>query len=396
MGTPASIPADTPRETRIQGASNTGPTQGLTLAPGQQPCATAKQILPQHAPGAPQPTKSGHRQLPFTTIVMPALNEERFIAHAIGSIMPPPGEIECELIVADGGSTDRTCQIVRDLMRKDDRIRLVSNPQRIQAAAMNLAAGIADARAKILVRADCHALYPPGFVTHCVRTLLQTNSASVVVPMRAQGQGRLQKAIAAAQNCRLGNGGAAHRMGGASGYVEHGHHAAFLRDVFEDLGGYDTGFVCNEDAELDRRITASGNRIYLAGDAPITYFPREKLESLAKQYYRYGIGRAQTTVKHRARPRLRQLLPVACLLGCTVAFGLALIDPRALLVPAAYIALCLITGIFVAVREKDPAALASGVAAIVMHMSWASGFLVGLAKSMLAPPQQDARVIGTT
>ena len=93
---------------------------------------------------------------------------------------------------------------------------------------------------------------------------------------------------------------------------------------------------------------------------------------------------------------LRQLLPVACLLGCTVAFGLALFDPRALLVPAAYIALCLITGIFVAVRETDPAALGSGVAAIVMHMSWASGFLVGLAKSMLAQPQQDARAIGTT
>lgn len=338
----------------------------------------------------------GSPSLPFTSIVMPALNEERFIEEAVNSILPCRNEIDCELIVVDGGSTDRTRQIVRELMQADDRIRLVSNPQRIQSAAMNLAASIADQRASVLVRADCHAIYPSGFVTHCVRTLIEKNAASVVVPMRAHGEGWLQKGIAAAQNCRLGNGGAAHRMGGSSGYVDHGHHAAFRRRIFEDLGGYDTSFVCNEDAELDRRITDSGHRIYLAGDAPITYFPRESLERLALQYYRYGLGRAQTIAKHRTWPRPRQLLPVACLLACTSALGLAVVDARSLLIPLAYAAVCLVSGALIAAREKDLAMITSGIAAMVMHMSWAAGFLVGVVRSTRGPARPAAPPIGAT
>lgn len=313
----------------------------------------------------------------FVTIVMPALNEERYVARAIASVAPRSADLAWELLVADGGSTDATCNVVERMAASDPRIRLLRNAKRIQAAGVNLGARHADARATHLVRADCHAEYPPGFVERCVRTLGETGAAAVVVPMRTKGMNCMQRAVAAAQNSRLGNGGAVHRLPGESGFVDHGHHAAFELAAYRQLGGYDESFPQNEDAELDRRMADAGRRIYLDAEAVLTYYPRSDLVSLARQYFRFGTGRANMLIKHRVRPRLRQMLPVAALLVCLASLGLAAADPLFLSAAAAYVLACIVWGAALAVRERDLCLLVSGVAAVVMHMSWAAGFLFG-------------------
>lgn len=336
------------------------------------------------AASAPQPAAR-----PFVSIAMPALNEERYIADAIGSIVPRTDAFDWELLVLDGGSTDRTRSVVEGLARRDPRIHLLSNERRIQAAAVNLAARRADPRAGILVRADCHAAYPDRFVETCVERLVELGSASVVVPMSATGKGCIQMAIAVAQNSRLGNGGSAHRTGGWSGYVEHGHHAAFDRQAFLALGGYDERFTHNEDAEFDRRLTTSGRRIYLDGALPIRYFPRDSFGALARQYFAYGRGRARTVLKHRAMPRLRQMAPVLVVIGSLAALAMTPLDPRFLVLPMLYAFACLAWGGALALKDRTPCVALSGLAAIVMHLAWGTGFLVEIAahrRRAMAPP----------
>jgi len=48
----------------------------------------------------------------FVTIVMPALNEERYVARAIASVLPRSADLAWELLVADGCRTDATCESV--------------------------------------------------------------------------------------------------------------------------------------------------------------------------------------------------------------------------------------------------------------------------------------------
>jgi succinoglycan biosynthesis protein ExoA len=321
-------------------------------------------------------------QKPFVSIVMPALNEEDYIEAAIRSVLPRADAIDYELLVMDGGSTDRTEAIVTALGAANPRIKLIRNPRRIQSAAMNIAARDADPRAKYLLRADCHADYPDGFAERTVAALRETGAASVVVTMHSQGKGCVQKAVAAASNSRLGNGGSAHRRAGGSAYVEHGHHAAFDRATYLELGGYDESFRHNEDAEYDQRVVRSGRRIYLLGDLAIRYFPRDGLVALARQYKNYGWGRANTLLKHRARPRLRQMLPVVILLGNAVAALLALFEPLFLAVPLLYAALCCGWGLVLALKAADACVALSGLAAMVMHMSWAFGFLSRLGRAV--------------
>ena len=306
---------------------------------------------------------------------MPALNEERYVSAAIASIMPSPHELEFELLVIDGGSTDRTREIVQAAAASDSRVRLVSNEKRIQAAAVNLGARLADVRARYLVRADCHMSYPEGFVARCVRRLADLRVASVVVPMRAAGTTCVQRAIAAAQNSRLGNGGSAHRVPGQSGPVEHGHHAGFDRGVFLELGGYDESFTHNEDAEYDKRLVRAGGQIYLDAEAMLTYYPRSDFVSLARQYFKHGSGRASTLLKHRSVPGVRQMLPVAALLACLLSLGLAIVHPAFLAVPAGYVGACTAWGLALAAQQRQACVMLSGPAAIIMHMSWAVGFV---------------------
>jgi succinoglycan biosynthesis protein ExoA len=309
------------------------------------------------------------------TIVMPALNEEDHIAAAIASILPADPGLAYELFVVDGGSRDRTGEIVTEIAGANGRIRLLHNDKRIQSAAVNLGAREAHPQSRHLVRADCHARYPAGFVSRCIETLVEKDVASVVVPMQTVGRTCMQRAIAAAQNSRMGNGGSRHRLAGSSGFVDHGHHAAFDKAVFLEFGGYNEDVPYNEDAELDLRLTRGGKRIYLDGRAGIEYFPRAHLGSLARQYFRYGWGTANTFLVHKAPLKLRRVLPVALLFGCALAVPFAAFDLRALAFPALYAVLACGWGLAIAIAQRDACALMSGPAAMVMHLSWGLGFV---------------------
>jgi succinoglycan biosynthesis protein ExoA len=313
---------------------------------------------------------------PSVTIIVPVLNEEKYIRRAITSLIPAGNDLDYELIVLDGGGTDRTLGIVEEMSALNPRIRLELNPARYQSAAVNRGAKIAKPESNIIVRADSHAEYPSGFVVGLVRELQKRAAASVVVPMRARGTSFLQRGIAVAQNSRLGNGGALHRTTNSSRYVEHGHHAAFDRKAFLGVGGYDESFTHNEDAELDIRLRNSGAQIWLCSELAIAYFPRDSLAALARQYFNHGSGRARTMFKHRAVPKIRQLLPLVTLgmnvfsLASGLAFGWFFFLPT-----IAYIGACTGWGMFSALSERDAAGSAGGLAAMIMHQSWAAGFV---------------------
>ena len=310
----------------------------------------------------------------FFSVLVPVLNEAQHIERCLKSLLAQIPEGGGELLVLDGGSSDGTLAIVERLARHHAALRIVANPGRLQSVGCNLGARIASSQSTALVRADAHAFYPSDFLRLCLSALRFTNATSVVVPMQTLGKTPVQRAIAAAQNSLLGNGGSRHRRLGVSGYVDHGHHAAFDRRFFEAVGGYDESFSHNEDAELDVRSNAAGGRIWLCAEAAIEYFPRSTLLALGRQYRRHGAGRARTLLKHRRRPKLRQLIPLGVLAAAVLAvIGIWL--PPLVLPLLLYVALCAGCSLLSAIKRRDVALLAAGPAAMVMHVSWSVGFL---------------------
>jgi succinoglycan biosynthesis protein ExoA len=262
---------------------------------------------------------------------------------------------------------------------RNSRIRLEPNPARYQSAAVNRGAKIAKQKSNVIIRADAHSQYPPGFVAGLVQELHGHDAVSVVVPMLTRGISFLQRGFAIAQNSRLGNGGSAHRSVTHSRYVDHGHHAGFDRKAFLAVGGYDESFTHNEDAELDVRLGKAGAKIWLSSELGVIYFPRTTFADLARQYFNYGSGRAKTMLKHRRVPKIRQMLPLGALgmnvvgLASGLGFGWPFFLPSLV-----YVAACLSGGLFLAASTRDPAGCAAGPAAMIMHQSWAAGFVYRL------------------
>lgn len=306
-------------------------------------------------------------------VVIPTLNEAAHIHSVIHAAKGGNPADDTLVVVVDGGSTDGTVQIVERLASDDPSIRRLHNPARIQSAGINLAVEVFGDGMEYLVRLDAHASYPPGYVQGLISTAVETGATSVVVPMRAVGRSCFQSATAAAQNSRLGTGGAAHRMGVSSRWVDHGHHAVMRMDAYRALGGYNSMLVTNEDAELDRRILDAGGRIWLSVENEIDYYPRATTRSLWKQYLRYGAGRATTLRLHRQPAKIRQMIPMAIL--PLVILGVASAGSPVLAVPALGWALvCLGYGTLLGIQNRSWCAAASGWPAMVMHLAWSCGY----------------------
>lgn len=308
-------------------------------------------------------------------VVIPVLNEAAHIEACIRSLMAGDARIaDARVVVADGGSTDRTSAIVRALKAEFPNLTLLANPRRLQSAAVNLAARECGSERSILIRCDAHAVYPAGYVMKVADSLRQRGVASVVVPMDAKGDTCFQKANAWIVDTPLGSGGSAHRGGTTSKFVDHGHHAGFDLQAFLATGGYDETFSHNEDAELDKRLVKAGGRIFLDADIRLAYLPRASVPSLARQYFNYGKGRARTILKHRETPRLRQMIPPATLLACLAGLGLAPFTVWSLVLPAGYLAILLAASVGIAIGKRSACGLLAGLASATMHMSWAAGF----------------------
>ncbi|MCK5750501.1 MAG: glycosyltransferase, partial [Oricola sp.] len=183
-----------------------------------------------------------------TIVAIPTLNEAAHIEAVIESLYPY-GETadRTEIWVIDGGSDDGTIEIVERIAGASASVKLFYNPDRMQAAAINLAAREAHKKGGVryLIRADAHAAYPEGWVARLIATAESEGADSIVVPMRTRGGCDMRDASSDLFNSWLGNGGSPHRTGDMRGFVKHGHHALFRLEAFIEAGGYDPDFLAN-------------------------------------------------------------------------------------------------------------------------------------------------------
>lgn len=310
-------------------------------------------------------------------VVIPCLNEEQHIASVVAKLAAEADRVDLKIVIADGGSTDQTRPIVQALARSNPRIRLLENAKRIQGAGINSAVWTYGDRARFLIRVDAHASYPDRYCESLLIAQARTSADSVVVSMRTEGSTCFQRAAAAAQNSILGNGGSAHRNKTADRWVDHGHHALMTVDAFRAIGGYDETFSHNEDAELDNRLVEGGFRIYLTGEAQVTYYPRGTVAGLFRQYFNIGRGRARNFLKHGKNTKLRHLVlaavaPALCLIVLSPLAGIFALPALA------WASLCIGCGIVLGFRLRDACAAAAGVAAMAMQAGWSFGFFRGL------------------
>lgn len=300
---------------------------------------------------------------PPVSVILPVFNEGAMLGPCLQSVTDQDYPNIVEVVVADGGSTDRTAEVAAGF----PKVVLVDNPKRNRPAGLNVALG--SASGEVIVRVDARTRLSPDYVSRCVEALERSGAAIVGGPMAYEATTPSQRAIATAMMSRLGAGPAEfRRLGGEPRFVDTVYLGAFRKDVITELGGYDEWSGGNEDAELAFRAQSAGG-VYLDPSIRSTYRTREGVGPLARQFYRYGRNRARTVRKHPASLSWRQLMAPGLLVG--------LVSPWRLYVGAAYMAV--VGGrAGVTLRSDAQAAVHLAVCLPTMHLAWATGFFVGL------------------
>lgn len=306
-------------------------------------------------------------------IVIPCLNEADHIAALIDRLSPSAERLDMRIVVVDGGSSDGTQRIVESIAASNSRVTLLHNPKKIQSAAINLAVERFGDGFTGFIRIDAHGDYPANYCDRLLEDAATMGADSVVVSMATKGFGAFQKATAIAQNSKLGNGGSPHRHGAQGHWTDHGHHAFMRVSAFRAVGGYDESFSHNEDAELDYRLRAAGYRIWMTDKTFMVYYPRASVPALFRQYLGYGRGRARNILKHRAKPKIRQMIPLM-VLPVVAGASLAVLNLAALIPAGLWAAVCLGYGVWLAVDQRNPYGPLAGFSAMVMHLAWSTGF----------------------
>jgi glycosyltransferase involved in cell wall biosynthesis len=316
---------------------------------------------------------------------MPSYNEEHYIEECLDSLLQQDYPAErVEILVADGGSQDKTREIVQRITAANPRVRLLDNSEhRIQSFGMNLA--IKESKGDFILVVDVHAEYAGNYVSKLVEVFERTGADAAGGAQRAKFRTWFQKALCAALGSPLGVGGAAYRSADKEGWVDTVFPGAFRRATLEKVGLYDTNAITNEDAELFQRILESGGRVYLSREVVVYYYPRKNLRLLARQYFKYGDGRARTLLIHKGFPVIRPLVPFLSVLAAALLIFVPQLRPAAPYAFGFYAVCTALEAFHMGIRHRTWTIPVIWAIFPVIHLAHGIGMLLGLIKYTIIP-----------
>jgi glycosyltransferase involved in cell wall biosynthesis len=302
--------------------------------------------------------------------VLAVFNEATAIDECLASLAAQDYDGDWEVLVADGGSTDGTVDRIGE-WSEQLRVRIFDNPERLQSKGLNLLAGVATA--EILVRADAHTTYAPDYITRSVSALLSTGARAVGGPMRPEGSTAFGRAVARAYQSKIGIGPAPFHHSEENVEADTVYLGTMARQTFLDQGGLRTlpsGVA--EDADFYYRLRQRGGRVMVVPAIRSRYRPRQTPGALWRQFYRYGLGKADMLYINGEFPSWRPLAPLALLMGllASVVLGLA---------TGWWLPLLVLVGLWLLVLIVGARGAPIGVAAIaIMHIGYGLGLVRGL------------------
>jgi succinoglycan biosynthesis protein ExoA len=327
-----------------------------------------------------------NREWPFVSVIMPVRNEADFIEESLGAVLAQDYTAErMEVLVVDGRSDDMTRDLVRRQAARDGRARLLDNPGRDQASALNI--GIAQARGEIIVRVDGHGRIPGGYVKACVKALEASGADNVGGQMRAVGTTPLAEAIALATSSPFGVGGSRFHYSDRPGDTDTVYLGAFRHEVFDRVGLFDPAAVPNEDYEFNYRLRANGGRVYYTPEIWAWYYVRPSMRGLACQYFRYGWRKAFVIRRHPGSVKVRHLVAPMFVAALLVGVVGAWIQPwlawELTAVLGSYLLAVSLASLRVAAGHGWRHLVWLPLIFATIHLSWGSGFLASIASQIM-------------
>lgn len=320
-------------------------------------------------------------------IVIPTLNEERFISRCLDSIIKQTFKFEkMDVMIIDGGSNDKTKDIVAKYQKSHQNIRFIENKKKIQSVAFNI--GFKKSTAPYIIRLDAHAEYDSKYISLCIENLKQDEKRGNVggrCNILPFNQSLWAQTNAILNHSRFGIGGAAFRVSNEAHNTDSVPFGSFPRKIIEKIGGMREDLPRGEDNEYNSRIRKAGYKIFFDPNIISSYFARPTLGASCKQMYANGNSIGYLYYIDREAIGIRHLVPLLFVIS-----GLFSIIISVLWSPFCYVfcgglALYLIADAIASImgaKDNVKCTLPLFILFFCVHVSYGMGTIAGLIKGL--------------
>ncbi|MEK6979152.1 MAG: glycosyltransferase [Candidatus Micrarchaeota archaeon] len=187
---------------------------------------------------------------PEISIIIPTLNEEKYIGDTLKSISRQKTKRKFEIIIADSYSTDKTREIA-----KKHGARIVYAPRGIIAVGRQK--GCDAARGKVLVHASADTVYARDWLEKLAEPILIGKAIAVcgrLLPYRGNVAENVFSLAIFEPLVRI-----TYKLKIPFAAAD---NLAVKADTYRKIGGFDTELVTGEDTDLIKRLSKIGRVIY--------------------------------------------------------------------------------------------------------------------------------------
>ena len=317
------------------------------------------------------------------SILIPNKNGSKTIAKCINSLLNNICQFSYEILVIDGNSKDNSKEIIREISKNYQQVKLIDNTHETVPWALNL--GINNSIGDYILIASAHSEYPKNYIQTLVELCISTKADCVgaIGKTLPRDQGLIAEAISYVLSDKLGVGNSTYRIG-VEGVkeVDTVAYGCYPRSTFQKYGLFDTRLVRNQDLEFNKRIINNSGKILLTPNTYFIYYSRSNFKDLFQNNYGNGYWSIITPffLKSFKTESLRHYVPFIFVLSLILSIIFSLVNTSSIYLSFAiaciYLFIIVIRSIFIAIRKGRIALIIPLIISfIVLHFSYGFGSL---------------------
>jgi glycosyltransferase involved in cell wall biosynthesis len=325
---------------------------------------------------------------PFVSALLVTYNESQYIRRSLDSLLCQDyPHNSYEIIIVDGGSTDNTIALAKELIAEHEdsgntvQVSFIDNPKKILAVGWNL--GIRNAKGEYVIRIDAHAVAHPDFLRLNVKTMMSVDAVCVGGKLITEANSETGAVIRDILSSSFGVGNSSFRTSNEAGYADTAVYGLYKKEIFVKAGDFDETLVRNQDVEMHSRIKRTGGRFYFNPAIVSTYYSRDTIKKMLKQAYGNGFWNLIILKKNNAKLSIRHMIPFCFVLFLIITTLLGIAWRPFWILEAVVLSIYFSLAIFASLRKTKNISRVMKMPFLffALHIAYGSGSIVGLFKT---------------
>lgn len=221
---------------------------------------------------------------PLFSVIIPALNEEKFLPHLLDSLIQQTKKT-FEVIVVDGKSKDETVKVARSFSNKLPALKVIISP--VQSVPFQRNFGAKRAKGQWLVFADADGIFLPYFFERCEAFIHNNNPSVIATWFKPDSEVNGDALLTLIANMTIEMSLIVKRQ------LTPGPLTLVSRYAFDAVHGYDEEREFNEDLDFGLRLNKAGFLVSVLRETLCQYslrrYRKQGTLKVIQQYARAGI-----------------------------------------------------------------------------------------------------------